>query len=140
MGRWPVLIVAAILTTCGIQDLPTRLSSEIGTGQVYALHGLEGRWAGTVQSGDPSCTSANGLMTIRGDKFAFDPFQSTMVIHGTINKLGRLQGALSRAGGDNTTLSATFDANATTDEDERLSIVGVLKSGRCRWTVRLLRQ
>lgn len=136
-----LLSITVALAACGIQELPSRLSREVGTGKVYALHGLEGRWSGTVRSDDPFCGSSMGLMTIRGDKFAFDPFQSTTVIQGTISKLGRVQGNLSSTGGNKMPGYASFDGSAKTDDaaEQSIAIIGTLRSDTCHWAVRLQR-
>jgi hypothetical protein len=142
ISRWSgPLSIPLVLAACGVQALPSRLSREVGTGRVYALAGLEGRWSGTVRSDDPSCDSSTGLMTIRGDKFAFDPFQSTMVIHGTISKLGRIQGNFSSTGGNRLPLYASFDGSTDRSDaaEQSITIVGTLRSGTCRWAVRLQR-
>ena len=142
--RWwsALLSIPTALASCGIQELPSNLSREMGTGKVYALDGLEGRWSGTVRSDNPFCGSSMGLMTIRGDKFAFDPFQSTTVIRGTISNHSRLQGNLSSPAGNKTSLYAAFDGSTEKNEatEQSITIIGTLTSGVCRWAVRLQRR
>ena len=142
LRRWSgVLSVAIVLAACEVQELPSSISGKIGTGRVYALNGLEGRWSGTVRSDDPSCGSSIGLMTIRGDKFAFDPFQSTTVIRGTISKLGSLRGNFSSTGENKVPFHASFDGESQRNQatEQSVAIVGTLRSGPCRWAVRLRR-
>jgi hypothetical protein len=74
-------------------------------------------------------------MTIGQRGFAFDPFQSTAVVHGDVADDGHLKGKLVRAGPDHRDLSIVFDAVASRPD----AIDGKLQSGRCRWNVELRR-
>jgi hypothetical protein len=134
----PVLLAAGC---SDVAALPGRVSRNIGTGEVVAVSGLEGRWTGPVTSSDPACGPARstGLMTIGRDTFGFDPFQSTTVLHGTVDDAGRLAGEASRRMGAQTTLTMRLDAVASRDADGARRIDGTLVSGACRWTVALRR-
>jgi hypothetical protein len=74
-------------------------------------------------------------MTIGEHGFAFDPFQSVVVVHGDLADDGRLTGKLARVGPDHRDLSIVFDAAASPHN----TIDGMLVSGRCRWRVALHR-
>lgn len=123
----PVLLVAAC---------HSELSDRLQSGEVLALDGLQGRWIGPVVPQAPNCgPSTQGLMSIGEKGFSFDPFQSTTVLSGEVNKDGHLTGQLARQGPDHQDLSIALDATATSPD----AISGTLQSGRCRWTVTLHR-
>ena len=125
----------ALIAGCG-GDVGERLQS----GRVLALHGLQGRWAGSVVPQDKSCGPvAQGLMSIGEKGFAFDPFQSTTVIQGVVGKDGRLTGDLARLGPDRQNLSVSFEGSASVDGSDTEAIEGALVSGRCHWKVTLHR-
>jgi hypothetical protein len=107
---------------------------------VLALDGLEGRWGGTVHPGDGSACGPerHGLMRVGDGKFAFDPFESTTVINGTVEK-DTLSGTLTRPGGGHQTLSISFTGHAREDAGGKQTIDGVLTSGKCSWQVALER-
>ena len=133
------MLSALLLAGCGLDKLPKRTSDLIGTGQVFALSGVEGRWAGGVHPTAPSCgPERHGLMQIGGEKFAFDPFESTTVIDGTAQG-DVLTGVLTRLGGEHRSLSIRFDGHVQTDANGSERIDGVLSSGRCTWHVTLTR-
>ena len=112
------------------------LSENLQSGQVLALHGLQGRWVGSVVPIDPGCGSpTRGLMSIGENGFGFDPFQSTAVIRGEVGKDGRLAGSLAREGGEHRSLAITFEGLAATPD----AINGTLQSSRCHWAVALHR-
>ena len=99
--------------------------------------GLEGRWAGRVSPTGPNCgASFTGLMSVSRDKFAFDPFQSTAIIHGSVVER-RLTGRLERIGGEHRVSIIELEAEAKTGSDGSRFIQGELKSGSCRWRVEL---
>jgi hypothetical protein len=129
-----------LLAGCGIGELPKRASDTIGSGKVLALDGLEGRWGGTVRPGDASACGPerHGLMRVGDGKFAFDPFESTTVINGTVEK-DTLSGTLTRPGGGHQTLSISFTGHAREDSGGKQTIDGVLTSGKCSWQVALER-
>jgi hypothetical protein len=129
-----------LLAGCGIGELPKRASDTIGSGKVLALDGLEGRWGGTVHPGDGSACGPerHGLMRVGDGKFAFDPFESTTVINGTVEK-DTLSGTLTRPGGGHQTLSISFTGHAREDAGGKQTIDGVLTSGKCSWQVALER-
>ncbi len=132
-------LVAPLLGSCGVGELPKRAADAIGTGQVFGFSGLEGRWAGPVRPTDAACgPERHGLMRVGGGTFAFDPFGSTTVIDGTV-KQDTLSGALSRQGGTHQTLTIGFEGTARVDPDKKETIGGTLKSGRCTWQVTLHR-
>lgn len=128
-----ILIALSVALFTGCEgDLGDKLQS----GRVLALQGLQGRWVGPVVPADRTCgQTAQGLMSISKNSFAFDPFQSTTVISGAVGKDDHLIGRLSRQGGDGQGLSITFEGAASASE----AIEGTLMSGRCRWTVTLHR-
>lgn len=110
------------------------------SGQVLPLLGLQGRWVGSVVPVNAACGHVTqGLMSIGEKGFGFDPFQSTTVIQGVVNKDGRLSGSLSRQGGARQDLSIVFDGTANQVNSKAETIGGTLVSGRCQWTVTLHR-
>lgn len=112
------------------------LGEHLQSGQVLPLYGLQGRWVGWVQPAGQGCgSSTQGLMTIGGKGFGFDPFQSTAVIRGEIGDDGHLSGSLVRPTQDHRDLSLMFDGQSEGSD----AINGVLRSGRCSWTVTLHR-
>ena len=118
---------------CGTSDPALVLQS----GRVLGLVGLEGRWVGRVSPTGPNCgASFTGLMSVSRDKFAFDPFQNTAIIHGSVVE-GRLTGRLERIGGEHRVSLIELDAQAKTGSDDTGFIQGELKSGPCRWQVEL---
>ena len=131
-----LIVIPLFVASCA---LPARVSRNIGTGETLPLYGIEGRWAGPVTPDDPSCgRTTTGLMSVGSDTFGFDPFQSTAVIQGTVQKR-KLAGTLTRSGGNKQTLSLRFEGEATTDSEGKPAITGALVSGRCRWHVVLIR-
>ena len=142
-------------------------SESLGTGETFAIYGLEGRWAGPVTPTAANCGDpTTGLMTIGDNGFGFDPFEGVTVITGSVSKDGKLSGTLTRTvGGSGTgaidaglpgpngkqpgaqpsaphgprTLSISLDAKAAKGADGRMAIEGILTSGRCTWHVALKR-
>ncbi|MBO0710689.1 MAG: hypothetical protein J2P47_05355 [Acetobacteraceae bacterium] len=105
---------------------------------MLALAGVEGRWAGSVHPTDPACgPDRHGLMRIGRGTFAFDPFESTTVIQGTVAG-DTLKGTLSRPGGGGRTLSISFEGRADSAAEQE-TITGTLTSGGCAWQVTLRR-
>jgi hypothetical protein len=130
---WTALMLVLIAGCKG--DMGEHLQS----GRVLALHGLQGRWAGPVVPQDKSCGPvAQGLMSIGEKGFAFDPFQSTTVIQGSVGKDGHLVGDLTRLGPDHQNLLVSFVGSAISESDTEM-IEGALVSGRCHWKVTLHR-
>jgi hypothetical protein len=122
------------LLVCG--GCHSELSDRLQSGQTLSWYGLQGRWVGSVTPVGALCGPATkGLMTIGERGFAFDPFQSTQVVHGDIDENNQLVGKLVRAGPERQDLSLAFAGTAATAD----VIEGSLQSGRCRWTVRLHR-
>ena len=138
-GLWFVGLIC--LGACArFETARQTLSSNIGTGEVLPWHGLEGRYSGSVTPVLANCgPKTQGLMSVGGGKFAFDPFQSTTVIKGKVAEDGSLHGELVRQGGGNQTLKADFEARARRNGAGGDEIAGVLSSGRCRWQVILRR-
>ncbi|HEY7579427.1 MAG TPA: hypothetical protein VH855_17675 [Acetobacteraceae bacterium] len=135
-GWRPCLRICGILGVGFVCACRSELSDMLQSGQVLSWYGLQGRWIGEVTPTVTSCGSpTEGLMTIGERGFAFDPFQSTAVVHGDVADDGHLKGKLVRAGPDHRDLSIAFDAVASTPD----AIDGMLQSGRCRWTVELRR-
>lgn len=109
------------------------------SGRMIGLVGLEGRWVGPVSPMGPGCGSVStGLMSIGKTGFAFDPFQSTVVIRGDVAD-GQLKGSLERIGGERRVIRIGLDATARKAADGAESIEGELLSGSCRWRVQLQR-
>ena len=125
------LLLALVASGCA-SELEDRLQS----GQVMALHGLQGRWTGLVTPSGSACGDpTRGLLSIGPKGFGFDPFQSTLTIQGEVSEDGHLHGSASRRGADHQELTITFDGSATRPG----LIEGSLQSGRCRWAVDLRR-
>jgi hypothetical protein len=129
-----------VLTIVALAGCDGDIGEPLQSGRVLAWHGLQGRWVGTVVPADKSCgTTTQGLMSIGGSSFGFDPFQSTTVIQGAVGKDGRLAGSMARQGGDHQNLTVSFEGSASGAGSEAEAINGVLVSSRCRWTVTLHR-
>lgn len=77
-------------------------------------------------------------MRVGGGNFALDPFGSTTVITGAVEK-DTLSGTLTRPAGGHQTLSIGFVGHAETDAVGTETIGGVLTSGNCTWQVLLRR-
>ncbi len=129
--NWAVLLVMA---ACGGDP-----GEPLQSGRVLSLGGAEGRWVGPVAPVDPNCgPRATGLMSIGTRTFAFDPFQSTGVIRGDVSPSGDFSGNAVRPVPGSTSITMDFVGRLQQAEGvER--IVGTLTSGRCHWTVTLLR-
>ena len=114
----------------------SELEDRLQSGQVMALHGLQGRWTGSVTPSGSDCGDpTKGLLSIGPRGFGFDPFQSTLTIQGGVSEDGHLHGSASRRSADHQELTITFDGSATRPG----LIEGGLQSGRCRWAVVLRR-
>jgi hypothetical protein len=109
------------------------------SGRVLSWAGPEGRWVGPVSPSDPGCgPDYVGLMSIGGDVFAFDPFQSTTVLRGRTNSSGDLLGEAVRQipGGRSVTIGFVGHIEHAQAVER---IIGTLASGRCHWAVALRR-
>ena len=132
--------ICAALTLALIAGCEGDVGERLQSGRVLALRGLQGRWIGPVMPADPTCGPATqGLMSIGGKGFGFDPFQSTTVIQGAVEKDGRLVGNLVRQGSDHRDMSVSFEGAAQERGSEPEAIDGTVVSGRCRWIVTLHR-
>ena len=132
-------VIATNLAVLGGCDAPARISRNLGSGEVIAVYGLEGRWAGPVVPDDASCGKpGTGLMSIGRGTFAFDPFQGTTVIKGRVEG-DHLSGSFSRPGGNKVSLSISFEGHASASAADEDTIDGKLVSARCRWSVSLKR-
>jgi hypothetical protein len=122
------------LAAC-VADPGERLQS----GRVLPLAGPAGRWVGPVTPVDADCgLRTTGLMSVGSKTFAFDPFQSTAVLQGKIGPAGDLFGEAVRPISGNRSITIGFLGRIQPpDGVER--IVGTLTSGRCHWSVVLLR-
>lgn len=130
--------VRAALTVVLIASCDGDVSERLQSGRVLALHGLQGRWVGPVVPADRFCGPATqGSMSIGAKGFGFDPFQSTTIIQGVVEKDGHLIGTLTRQSADHHDLSVSFEGSASAAGAE--TIDGTLTSGRCRWKVTLRR-
>ena len=131
-----LLLLAGVLGGC---DIPSRMSRNLGTGEILPVYGLEGRWAGPVTAESAGCGGpATGLMSVGAGRFAFDPFQGTTVVKGVV-KDGAFSGTLTRPGASKLSLSISFTGHARRDSAGSEIIKGDLASGRCRWSVSLKR-
>jgi hypothetical protein len=77
-------------------------------------------------------------MSIGSGNFAFDPFQSTSVLHGKVGPAGDLVGEAVHPVAGSKSITMEFlghlqQANGTE------KVVGILTSGRCHWSVALVR-
>jgi hypothetical protein len=105
-----------------------------------SLFGAEGRWTGPVTPNSDECGQpAKGQMSIERRTFAFDPFQGTTVITGTVSGSGALEGTLSRPGNGQQVVSISFSGSVTPHEGGEETVDGRLTSGHCTWTVSLKR-
>ena len=131
-GWLPACALLALLASgCG-----TDLAEKLQSGKVLPWDGLQGRWVGSVIPVDASCgPTTRGVATIGGSDFGFDPFQSTVVIQGSINPDGHLGGSFVRQVANHQPISISFNAMASDAE----TITGDLVSGRCHWLVSLHR-
>jgi hypothetical protein len=117
-----------------------KAADRLQSGKVMALFHLEGRSMGPVTPQGEECgKSSIGLMSIGRKTFAFDPFQGTLVISGTVSDADHLQGTLSRVGSGQQVVSISFAGDARQHDGEEDSIDGHLVSGHCSWTVNLKR-
>lgn len=134
LGGAVSLACVAFLSACS-GDPGERLQS----GRVLPWAGSEGRWVGSVTPVEPDCgLQTTGLMSIGGNTFAFDPFQSTIVLHGKIDPAGDLTGEVVHPVPGGPTIIMQFVGKLqNTDGAQR--IVGTLASGRCHWSTTLLR-
>ncbi len=130
------LVALLLAVSCCGEQAADRLQS----GKVIGLFGLEGRWTGPVTPQSDGCgTSGIGLMSVGLRTFAFDPFQGTTVISGTVSDAVSLRGALVRAGNGQQPSSISFSGEARQRDGGDETIDGELVSGRCSWTVSLKR-
>jgi hypothetical protein len=133
MARHFFLALAlAALSGCSATD-------DIVHGRPLPLVGLEGRWAGPVTPSDvAACGPArHGIMVISGGTFAFDPFSSIIIMHGTVGDDDALHGTVERPGGDGKMLRLDFTGAPRAAPDGTRTIGGTLTSGPCTWQVSL---
>jgi hypothetical protein len=110
------------------------------SGKVMGFIGLEGRWAGPVVPNSDGCgQTTKGQMSVDRRTFAFDPFQGTTVISGTVSDTDALEGSLSRPGGGQETVSISFSGAVDQHDGGGETIDGQLLSGHCTWAVSLKR-
>jgi len=129
-------LLATLLTIAGCHN---EAADRLQSGEVIGLFGLEGRWAGPVAPTTEGCgQTTTGLMTVGRKTFAFDPFQGTTVINGTVSDAD-LQGSLTRPGNGQQVVSISFKGTAVQHHGSGEAIEGRLGSGRCSWTVNLKR-
>jgi hypothetical protein len=128
---------------CLVLALPgchNEAADALQSGTVIGLVGFEGRWAGPVTPSNNGCGQVTkGQMSVERKTFAFDPFQGTTVIDGTVSGNGALNGTLSRPMNGQQAVSISFSGIVTRHDDGAETIDGQLESGRCRWTVILKR-
>jgi hypothetical protein len=110
------------------------------SGNVMGLIGLEGRWVGPVTPKLDSCgQTTRGQMSVERRAFAFDPFQGTTVINGTVSESGVLNGILLRPESGQQTISISFAGTVQLNDGRQVIIEGQLTSGHCTWAVNLKR-
>jgi hypothetical protein len=127
---------AYALLALSVSGCDTDVAEKLQSGKVLAWSGLQGRWVGSVTPVDASCgPSTRGVLTIGGTDFGFDPFQSTTIIQGTVDRGGHLYGTFIRQDTRHQPISISFNAAAQGGE----AITGELLSGRCHWAVTLRR-
>jgi hypothetical protein len=127
-------LIGFIAAVSGCSGAADRLQS----GRVMGWFGLEGRWAGPVTAKADGCgPTATGQMSVEQTKFAFDPFQGTTIINGSVSDDGHLDGVLSRPGNGQQVVSISFSGSAVKHDGGEQTIDGVLTSGRCSWSVSL---
>jgi len=123
-----------LLVTCAVGP-----GERLQSSRALPLGRPDGRWIGSVTPIDPDCgLRTTGLMSIGTDTFAFDPFQSTAVVRGRIGPAGNLAGETVRPAPGNKSITMGFLGRIQYSEGFG-SIVGTLTSGRCHWSVTLLR-
>ncbi len=123
-----------------ISACANQTADRLQSGQVMGFFHLEGRWAGPVTPKGEECgMTTTGLMSVGRTTFAFDPFQGTTVINGTVSDADSLKGSLSRAGNGQQVVSISFSGEARHHDGGEDTIDGELVSGRCSWTVNLKR-
>ncbi len=121
------------ITGCDVGDPALLLQS----GRTFGMVGLEGRWVGEVLPTVANCgTRTKGLMNIGHGEFAFDPFQSTLVVRGNVID-DRLAGKLEKLGGEKRIIVMVADAQAIPTPERTWLIRGQVKSGACQWQFEL---
>jgi hypothetical protein len=136
-------LVFSVIANIACLSLLTSCAADPGellqSGRVLAWAGSEGRWVGPVTPVDAGCgAGTTGLMSIGNGTFAFDPFQSTDVLHGKISAGGDLNGESVRPIPQSRSVTTVFLGRIQqSDQDEQ--VIGTLTSGRCRWVVTLQR-
>jgi hypothetical protein len=132
---WAVSFASLLVLVACAGDPGERLQS----GRILPWAGPEGRWIGAVVPMDPACgVPTTGLMTIGNSTFAFDPFQSTTVLQGKLDAAGDLMGEADRPVPGIRSVTMRFLGRIQHSEGGE-GIVGTLASGRCHWSVTLLR-
>jgi hypothetical protein len=132
-----IFLGALILLVAGCNN---EAADALQSGTVMGLIGLEGRWTGPVVPKSDGCgPTTKGQMSVERRTFAFDPFQATTVIDGTVSGDGALEGLFSRPGGSQQTVSIRFSGMHTRHDGAAETIDGQLVSGHCAWTVSLKR-
>lgn len=134
LGRSAGLVWLLLMAGC-----TGNLSAGLAFGRVLVSAGPEGRWLGPVVPVETDCGSrTSGLMSIGRGVFAFDPFQSTNVLHGRIGPSGDLMGETVRPVAGSKSVTIGFHGQLQQSEGVE-KIVGTLTSGRCHWSVGLFR-
>jgi hypothetical protein len=134
LGRAVVIACPLFLAACAGDP-----GESLQSGRVLPWRGPEGRWVGPITPATPDCgPRTTGLMSIGSSTFAFDPFQSTDVLQGKIDPTGDLMGEVVHPVPGNRSITMGFLGQLQHSAGvER--IVGTLTSGRCHWSVTLLR-
>ena len=135
-SRWAFSLANVLfLTTCA-GDLEGQSRAD----DMSPWSGPEGRWIGPVTPLGPDCgLRTTGLMSASSRTFAFDPFQGAVVLRGKVDLTGELVGEVVRPGPGNKSITLGFLGRIQrVEKGER--IAGTLTSGRCRWSVLLLRR
>jgi hypothetical protein len=135
--NWLIFLGCLIFVVPGCNN---EAADALQSGSVIGLIGFEGRWTGPVVPKSDGCgQTTKGQMSVERKTFAFDPFQATTVIDGTVSANGALEGVLLRPGGSQQTGTIRFSGMITQHDGGTEIIDGQLESGHCAWTVSLKR-
>jgi hypothetical protein len=134
LGLAAGLVLSLLVTGCA-----GPLSEGLRSGPSVPWGGPEGRWLGPVGPVEAGCgPRTTGLMSIGRDIFAFDPFQSTSVLHGKIGLAGDLVGEAAQPVAESKSVALGFVGQLQQSNGAE-EIIGTLTSGRCHWAVALFR-
>lgn len=134
--RRQILMSLSLLALAGCVH---NVGEALQSGQGFSLFGDDGRWVGPVAPTKPDCgQQTTGLMTLSSGKFSFDPFQSVVIVEGTVDA-GRLAGEVTRSAPGEKAITMRLMAMIDHPKNGPAAIEGTLTSGRCSWNVALRR-